>query len=63
MEFCEGQCNISIFGNALTLNSITVPDADRITSVKGDGEYVGFSGINGRIVLDNVEIHKELNLR
>ena len=63
VEFCEGQCNISIFGNALTLNSITIPDADRITNVKVDGEAVGFSVINGYIVLDNVEIHKELTLR
>ena len=63
VEFCEGQCNISIFGNALTLNSIAIPDADRITNVKVDGEAVGFSVINGYIVLDTVEIHKELTLR
>jgi hypothetical protein len=63
VEFCEGQCNISIFGNALTLNSIAIPDADRITNVKVDGEAIGFSVINGYIVLDNVEIHKELTLR
>lgn len=63
VELCEGQCNISVLGNALTLNSITIPDPEKVTSVTVDGESIDFKVVDGRIVLDNVEIRKELNLR
>ena len=62
VEFDEGRCSISILGNALTLNSITVPNADHITHVTVDGSNIAFEIENDRIVLGNVEIHKELIL-
>ena len=62
VELYEGRCDISILGNALTLNSISVPDAESITSVTVDGEKINFSFIDGSIVLGNVEIRKELRL-
>ena len=61
-ELCDGRCNISIFGNALTLNSIAIPDADKITKVTVDGKDTAFKLVNGYIVFDNVEIRKELSL-
>ena len=63
MEIGEGRCNISIFGNALTLHSITIPGADQITNVTVDGETIDFHVINGCIILDHVEIRKELILQ
>jgi len=63
VEFCEGHCDISILGNALTLNSITIPNIEKVTNVKVDGKNIDFTVINGCLVLDHVEIHKELRLR
>lgn len=62
IEFDEGRCSISILGNALSLNSITVPNADHITRVTVDGANIAFEIENDRIVLGNVEIHQELIL-
>lgn len=63
VEFYEGRCDISILGNALTLNSITIPDTETVTNVTVDGKNIDFNVINGCIVLDNVEIHMALNIR
>lgn len=63
VEFCEGRCDISILCNALTLNSIAVPNAEKVKSVIVDGESVDFTISNGKILLSQVEIHKELSLR
>ena len=63
IELSEGRCDISVLGNALTLNSITVPFTEKVTNVKVDGKNIDFKVIDGCIILDNVEIHKELNLR
>ena len=63
VEFCNGQCTLSVLGNALVLNSIAVPDADQITKVTVDGVNVDFKLVKNRIVLNNVEIQKELILR
>ncbi|MBQ9117203.1 MAG: hypothetical protein IJY04_09285 [Clostridia bacterium] len=63
VELGDGRCSISVLGNPLTLDSISVPNAENITVVTADGESIDFSVINGRIVFNNVEIHKELNLR
>ncbi|MBR6603733.1 MAG: hypothetical protein IKK94_06935, partial [Clostridia bacterium] len=63
IELSEGRCDISVLGNALTLNSITVPFTEKVTNVKVDGKNIDFKVIEGCIILDNVEIHKELNLR
>ena len=61
-ELCEGQCNISIFGNALTLNSIAIPNIEKIANVTVDGENIDFKIVNGCIILGDVEIRKELRL-
>jgi len=63
VEFSEGGCDISVLGNALTLNSITIPGAEAVTKVTVDGSNVDFKVINGCIVLGEVEIRKELKLR
>lgn len=63
VELCEGRCDISILGNALTLNSISVPNIEKITNVTVDGKSIDFKVINDCIVFDHVEIHRELNLR
>jgi uncharacterized protein (DUF608 family) len=62
-EIDEGRCVISILGNALTLHSIALPNADRITHVTLDGEAVDFALADGRIVLGDARICKELVLR
>lgn len=62
IELCDGRCNISILGNALTLNSIAIPDVEKITSVTADGEPVDFKVVNDRIVFDSVEVRGELKL-
>ena len=63
VEFCEGRCNISVFGNALPLDSVSLPNAEAITEVTVDGASVDFKVVNGCIVLGNVEVRKELSLR
>lgn len=62
-EFDNGQCEISVLGNVLQLDSIKIPDADRVTSVTVDGVRVDFEIAKDRIVLGNVEIHQTLCLR
>ncbi len=63
VELSDGQWNISVLGKELLLNSISVPNAAAITSVTVDGIGVDFKAVNGRILLGNVEIHKELCLQ
>ena len=63
VEFGNGRWDISVLGNALTLNSISVPNSEEITSVTVDGKSVDFKLINGRIAIDNVCIRKELSLK
>ena len=63
VEFCDGTCAISILGDTLTLNSLSIPNAENITNVTADGVSIDFSVDKDRIVLGNVEIHKELILK
>ncbi len=63
IELNEGRCDIFILGNALTLNSMTIPAIEKVTNVTVDGENIDFNVIDGRLILDHVEIHKELHLR
>ena len=62
-ELCECGCDISVLGNALTLNSITVPGAEKVKEVTVDGKSIDFRINNGRVVLDGAVICKELRIR
>ncbi len=62
-EFLGGRCVLSVLGNALTLDSVSIPDADRVTRVTLDGCEIPFALDGDRIVLGNVRIHKELSLQ
>ena len=63
VELCNGRCELSILGNALRLNSISLPDTVKPTSVKVDGETVDFTLAGGKILLSDIEIRKELSIR
>ena len=60
----DGKCfTVTILGNPLTLNSVSVPNADKITKVSVDGEDIGFTVKDGKIIFDGVVISKEMSLK
>ncbi|MBR2461450.1 MAG: hypothetical protein IKB34_09505, partial [Clostridia bacterium] len=63
VELRDGRCTVSVLGNGLVLNSISLPDAEKITSVTVDGVSIDFKADNGRIIFEKVEVHKELSLK
>ena len=54
---------LSILGDPLTLRSISIPNAESVTSVTADGKAVDFRIADGTIVLGEITIGKELCLR
>lgn len=62
-ELTNGVFTLASYGNPLTLNSISVPNADKITEVSVDGSKVCFTARDGRIFLDGAVINKELILK
>ena len=55
----KGSC-ISVFGNPLTLCSISIPDGDKISRVTVDGSDVEFQLMNGKLLLGSITIHGEI---
>ena len=63
VEFDEKSCRLTVLNGTLALNSISVPDSERITSVTLDGKNHDFEIINGKILLGNIEIQEVLYLK
>lgn len=56
-------CLLTILGAALTLNSISVPMAQKITKVTADGVEVAFKTENGKLLFDEIQIKRQLELQ
>lgn len=62
VELNENRVCITMLGDPLTLDSVSVPNADKITKVTVDGRGVGFTYSDGKIMLNDVCIGRELIL-
>ena len=60
VEFDSKSCRLSVLGEALELNSISIPNFKDITGVMVDGSAVDFKIEDGRIFLGNAKINKEI---
>ena len=56
-------CRLTVLSNALSLNSISVPNIENITAVTVDGRNVDFKIANEKILLGNIEIQEVLHLK
>jgi hypothetical protein len=63
VEFDEEKFVLSVLGDPLTLNSISVPNVNTLTCVTIDAESVDFKIADGRVLLMGAEIRKELCLK
>ena len=63
VELDGKSCRLTVLGNALLLNSISVPNGENITNVTVDGCNVDFEMTNGKLLLGNIEIKEELCLQ
>lgn len=61
-EFNENGVRLTMLGDPLTLNSVSVPNADKITKATVDGKEITFKLSDGNIVLESIRIEKELIL-
>ncbi len=59
VDFDNSGYKLEILGNALVLNSISLPEGDKIKKVLVDGKELDFSFENSRIMLNGVKIEKE----
>ena len=62
VEFDDVCYRISILGEPLVLNSISVPNAQKITSVTVDGAKIDFEVTKEKVIFENKVIRKELYL-
>lgn len=62
VEFDGDGYRISMLGNPLALSSVSVPNCEKVTKVTVDGKAVDFEIADGKLILGDVEIHKELQL-
>ena len=62
VEFDNVNFKLSVLGNPLELNSISVPNTNKITRVTVDGVSVNFTVADGVVTLGEVKINKELSL-
>ncbi len=60
-EFERQSCRLIILGNPLELNSITLPDAESITSVIADGAEIEFQPSSETLLLENTKIYHEIS--
>lgn len=63
VELDGKSCRLTVLGNALSLNSISVPNSENITNVTVDGNNHDFEIANGKILLGNIEIQEVLCLK
>jgi len=63
VELDDKGCRLTVLGNALSLNSISVPYIENITAVTVDGSNRDFEIANGKILLGNIEIEEVLYLK
>ncbi|MBR4872980.1 MAG: hypothetical protein IKV00_04005 [Clostridia bacterium] len=63
IAFDDDRIVLSVLGNPLELNEISVPNANTVTCVTVDGTDVDFTTSGGRIVLGKIKIQKELFLK
>ena len=63
VELDGKSCRLTVLGNALLLNSISVPNSENITAVTVDGNDCDFEIANEKILLGNIEIREVLCLK
>jgi hypothetical protein len=63
VQFNEKGYRLSMLGNPLTLSSISIPNAEKITKITVDGKAVAFEIKNGNLTFAPVEINKEMRLK
>jgi hypothetical protein len=62
VSFGEKAVTLSVFDKPLTLNSLALPDAGKITSVTVDGKAVPFRLNGGVVLFDGVTVGSEMVL-
>jgi hypothetical protein len=60
VQISDGECHISMYGNPLTLSSISLPCCKPISQVFVDGKNIEFKLDGKTILLGDTEIHQEL---
>ena len=63
VEFDENKFVLSVLGDPLELNSLSVPNANAFTCVKIDGSNVDVKISDGRVILENAKIFKEICMK
>ena len=63
VEIQEATCKLTLLGGTLTLRTLSLPFAEKITSVKLDGLPIDFDTKEDRVLFDSVIVEKELFLR
>ena len=63
VELSEEGVRLTMLGDPLTLDSISVPNAEKMTNATVDGREVSFKQSEGNIVFENILIEKELVLK
>lgn len=56
------RATLTLYGNPLTLRSLSLPNADHITAVTVDGRAIPFTVKNGEIAFESTEIKSEIAL-
>ena len=59
----EGDYNLTMLGAPLTLSSLSVPNAEKISSVTVDGEPIAFEAKDGMLIFGEIKIAQELCLQ
>lgn len=62
VSFGDDSVTLSVFDKPLTLKSLALPDAGRITSVTVDGKPVSFRVSDGAVLFDGVTVGSEMVL-
>jgi hypothetical protein len=63
VEIDNSECHIYIYGHPLELSSILIPCLTTATNVTVDGNITRFKIADGKILLDNIVINREIHIR
>ncbi len=60
VEFDESEYRLTVLGEPLLLNSVSLPNCEKVSSVTVDGNKTDFRTENGRVVFGKTEIKNEI---
>ena len=63
VEYDNNCYHISVFDKPLTLNSVSVPECKKATSISVDGKNIDFSYADGKLLLGEVTVCRELLIK